>query len=106
GIDGADDGADRSNLVASNFVSPGYFEALGIPLRAGRYIDETDRAETVRAIVLNESMARAHFGESDPIGRRIALSTNGQNWPEPYEIVGVVADSRDLGMGRDGVHTF
>lgn len=105
-IDGADDGADRSNLVSSNFVSPGYFEALAIPLLAGRYIDETDRAETVRAIVLNESMARAHFGAADPIGRRIALSTNGQNWPEPYEIVGVVADSRDLGMEREGVHTF
>jgi putative ABC transport system permease protein len=105
-IDGGDESGNRSHLAAANFVSPGYFKTLAIPLRSGRYIDQNDRAGSVPAIVLNESMARAHFGETDPVGRRISFSQDGQTWLPWQEIVGVVADSREYGMEREGVHTY
>jgi putative ABC transport system permease protein len=99
---------DRTHLAAANNVSAGYFELLGIPLVAGRYFDETDNAGARSVVILNESMARAHFGDSDPIGRRIAFTPDFQHvfalaW---HEIVGVVADSKEYGMNREGVHTF
>ena len=99
---------DRTHLAASNHVSDDYFELLGIPLLAGRYFDETDLAGSRDVVILNESMARAHFGDTDPIGHRIAFAPDFQHvfsfaW---HEIVGVVADSREYGMGRDGLHTF
>lgn len=105
-VDENDDTGDRSFLAAANFISPGYFETLGIPLVTGRYIDDTDREGTRPVVVLNESMARAHFGDVDPVGRRISFSTDGQNWQPWLEIVGVVADSREYGMDREGVHTY
>jgi putative ABC transport system permease protein len=64
-------------------------------------------------VILNESMARAHFGDADPIGRLISFSNDQnairggnvgpRNW---LEIVGVVADSREYGMDHQGVHTY
>jgi predicted permease len=99
---------DRTHLAAANNVSAGYFELLGIPLLSGRYFDESDGAESADVVILNESMARAHFGDTDPIGHRIAFAPDFQNvfafaW---HEIVGVVADSREYGMDQQGVHTF
>ena len=99
---------DRTHLAAANNVSAGYFELLGIPLLAGRYFDASDVAGTQPVVILNESMARAHFGDTDPIGRRIGFAPNFSNvfqfaW---HEVVGVVADSREYGMDRAGLHTF
>src|SRR5690606_12769898 len=52
-LDGNEDDGNRSFMAAANFVSPGYFETLEIPLLAGRYIDSTDREETREVVVIN-----------------------------------------------------
>jgi predicted permease len=70
-------------------ASPGYFEALGTPLLAGRAIDTRDiRRERGEpgAIVINHAMARRYFGNGDPLGQAI-----GSKWT----IVGVVGDVPD-----------
>jgi len=103
------DGGDRSHLSVSNNVSVRYFETLGIPLVAGRYFDERDRGSAPDVIILNQSMARAHFGDADPIGRRVSITHEAQPWLAPnrwYEVVGVVADTREHGVEHEGVHTF
>jgi putative ABC transport system permease protein len=108
-IDESADADERSHLATSNNVSPGYFETLGIPLIEGRTFDWTDQASSPDVIVLNESMARAHFGDDEAIGRRISLGSDAQPWfrsNQWYEVVGVVADSRDSGMDSEGAHTF
>jgi hypothetical protein len=81
---------------------------LEIPLMAGRYLDETDRQGSRPVIVLNRSMAEAHFGDTDPIGHFIAVVPDYQNIfsPAEFEIVGVVADSKEYGVDKDGIHTF
>lgn len=105
-IDGVQDGGDRSHLISSNNVSPGYFETLGIPLVAGRYFDDRDHEDAPDVIILNQSMARAHFADTDPIGHTIAFSQDGRQFQRWYEIVGVVADSRDQEIDAEGGHTY
>jgi putative ABC transport system permease protein len=66
-----------------------YFRALQIPLRGGRLFDAGDGADTPRVYVISEQMARALYGENDPIGRRLTLENGASG-----DVVGVVADVR------------
>ena len=79
-----------SGNVQWRWVSAGYFESLGIPIRRGRAFAEEDRQPGVSHIVVNETLARRVFGGDDPIGRRIGRST----------VIGVAADVRNLGPER------
>lgn len=62
-------------LAIYNRASPGYFEALGTPLRAGRPFREGDGEDVA---VVSESLARRHLGAGDPIGATLLLDTRGQ----------------------------
>ncbi len=80
------------NSVDVNHVSAEYFETLGIAVKRGRPFHESDRQSAVKVALLNESAARFFFGERDPVGAKIRILHPPIE--EPYEIVGVVADSR------------
>jgi len=60
-----------SGSVKWRYVSVGYFEALGIPIRRGRSFSDADRAPGVRNVVVSESLARRLVGDGDPIGKRL-----------------------------------
>ena len=76
-------------------ATPGYFEAMGIPLRSGRALSATDDAGAAAIAVINEAAARAYWPGTDPIGRQIGFgSPEGIAW---RTIVGVVGDVRQLG---------
>jgi putative ABC transport system permease protein len=87
---------DRYILAAYRAVSAGYFESLGIPLKRGRLFTDRDRQGMPRIIVINETMARQHFGHENPLGQGIQLGATPDPDPRfPYmEIVGVVGDVR------------
>jgi hypothetical protein len=72
---------------------PEYFEVMGIPLLQGRGFAATDTAKSPRVAVLGQRLARAAFGEADPIGRRFGFGPVADA-EEDWEIVGVVADAR------------
>jgi putative ABC transport system permease protein len=78
-------------------VTPDYFRALGIPLRAGREFDTRDRADAPAVIVVTESWARTFFpGERNVVGKVI-----GQGGSEKQStIVGVVGDVRHDGLDQ------
>ncbi|MEJ2205171.1 MAG: ABC transporter permease [Gemmatimonadota bacterium] len=78
-------------VLAFKHVLPGYFEALDIPLLQGRRLADTDRTGAPAVVVINETLARRHWPDSDPIGRQLILSSG------PREVVGVVGDTRDNG---------
>ena len=84
------EGVDASERPSAswNRVSPRYFETVGTPLLRGRAFDQRDRAGSPLVAVVSQSFAKRHFGDADPIGRRI-----GQTVPE-IEIVGVVGDAK------------
>ena len=84
----------RDNLAADwQVVTPGYFEALGTPLRGGRTFTDADRADTLLVIVINETMAKKYWPGVDAIGRRMRMG--GSEW---ITVVGVVADIHHRGL--------
>ena len=54
-------------------VSPGLFEALGIPLLRGRVFSDQDRLDTQHVVVVNQRFAELYFPESDPLGERLDI---------------------------------
>jgi putative ABC transport system permease protein len=84
------DPADRRTAM-NRTVLPGYFEALEIPLLAGRVIEETDRENSPLVAVINQTMARIFFSGADPVGKRIVVDLGRE---VTAEIVGVVGDVR------------
>jgi predicted permease len=87
---------ERSGLTASlRFVTPGYFAVMGIPLRLGRDVAESDTSEALAVAVVSESLVRRHWPGQDPIGRRFTFSFRER------VVVGVVADVRVRGVERE-----
>ena len=74
-------------------VDPGYFAALQIPRIRGRYFRNDERLDRTRIAIISESIAKQYFPGEDPIGRHVSISNEGPQ-AQPYEIVGVVGDTR------------
>jgi predicted permease len=70
-------------------ADPGYFQAMGIPLKRGRTFSSSDRLDKARLVIISESMARQFFKGEDPLGQRIKFGGEHN-----YEIVGIVGDVR------------
>jgi putative ABC transport system permease protein len=81
-------------------ITADYFRALGIPLRAGRAFNATDRSGSEPVAIVNETLARQFFQGADPIGRRMRLE-DGENVPREVQIVGVAGDVRHFGLERE-----
>ena len=89
---------DEGNLPDQSWqmVSADYFNTLGLAMLRGRSFDERDAATTQPVAVINETMARLHWPDADPIGARINTGLDGQGvW---VEVIGVVADTRNEGL--------
>jgi putative ABC transport system permease protein len=80
-------------------VTPGYFGALGIPLREGRDFTEADRVGAPGAVIVNRTLARQVWSNQDPVGQRILLGGGGVDsvW---RTVVGVVGDVRHRGLSE------
>ena len=97
-VEGREGGEVGGNL---RIITTGYLEALGIPVRLGRSLQESDvAAGATPVVVVNETFARRVFGTASPLGRRISGWTAGDE-PEWREIVGVIGDVRASGRDRD-----
>ena len=85
-------------------VGAAFFDALSIPVRQGRRFDARDRRGSVPVAMINETAARRWWSGKHPIGQHIHI---GQPVvpdladPNPREIVGVVADVREQGLGQE-----
>jgi predicted permease len=79
------------------FVSPGYFDTLGIPLVAGRDLTWADTYNRVSVALISANLASEYWPTpSEALGKRIRLRST-DDW---REIIGVVGDVRDDGMDR------
>ena len=74
--------------VQNDTISPGFFDALGIPLLAGRDFTEQDTPQTVPVAIVNQDFARRFFSGGDPLGHRIG---GPGHWAT---IVGLAKDSK------------
>src|SRR5262249_22406896 len=73
-------------------VTPGYFGAIGMPLKRGRDFNAQDNEKAAGVVIVNETFARRYFPNRELIGRRI--TANGQP-DRPLEIAGVVGDVKN-----------
>jgi putative ABC transport system permease protein len=71
-------------------VSPGFFSTLRIPLLQGRDFNESDRRESQGVIVIDETLARRHWPNESPLGKRLTVTGD-----RPRTIVGVVGAVRN-----------
>jgi uncharacterized membrane protein len=90
-----------------NFVSPGYFPLLRIPVAQGRIWDEAENHSAAHLAVINQTMAKLYFPNGDALGRSlrvpdmkealpfVATAQDSDSW---LQVVGVIADKRDDGL--------
>ena len=76
-------------------VTPGFLDAMQIPLMRGRFVSADDRRGGHRIAVINQALAEKHFGAGNPLGRRIRVSQGDNAW---REIVGVVGNVKQEGL--------
>jgi putative ABC transport system permease protein len=88
----------ESPVVNFRFVDPGYFKALGMTLRQGRLFEMADRSHPVA--VINERTAAAVWPRQNAVGRKFH---RGGPDPPVCEVIGIVSDTREVGLQKDPV---
>ena len=101
---------DSRNVIDSRLriVSPGYFDAMGIPIVRGRALTSEDRRGNLKVMVISEALAEAAFPGQDPIGRRLACceaAADGKS-PDYKTVVGVARNVRSRGLGEAPLPEF
>jgi len=94
------------SVVSPNelFVTSGYLDALGVPLKRGRLFAESDTATSPPVIILDEQLARRFWPGQDPIGRRVYKPTRPEDVARPgpdvvyRQVVGIVGDVKMKGL--------
>jgi hypothetical protein len=84
-----------------NQVSPDYFRVLGIPLRAGRFFNDSDGKGSQPVVIIDETFAQHYFPGEDPIGKHIKGEFSRGEGKTSREIVGVVGGARYWTVSRE-----
>jgi predicted permease len=83
-------------------ATPGYFEAMGIPVVQGRAFTEGDGASAPRVVVLSETAVRRYFAGEEPLGQEIVTGMRGLDGQNAGGlVVGVVGDVKDHGLDTE-----
>jgi predicted permease len=81
--------------AVTNVVTPGYFEALRVPLLQGRTFERRDSTTAQPVAIISRSMARAYWPNEDAVGRRLRLAEGDE--PTPWlTVIGMVEDIRPM----------
>ena len=96
-LDGPQAAAGRTATTSATYVSPGFFGAMKIPVRAGRTFTESDRQGSAPVLIVSDAFVRMYFEGENPLGRRISVAGAQR------EIVGQVGDVQVRpGWGNNG----
>ncbi len=85
-------------FAALTAISPDYFRTMAIPLITGRTFTTHDRPPSPTPAILNALLARKYFAGQNPVGKRLRFGAPGSEW---IAIVGVVGDTRNMGINED-----
>lgn len=100
-VDERPEAEETRTRVSLNFVSPGYFETLRVPFKAGRDFSMQDVGRP-RVAIINEAMAGHYFPGGDAVGKYFRVDPDkrfgGWKGEEPYEVIGVVANSKNVDL--------
>jgi predicted permease len=102
-VDGQPKPASQSEMSMALVyrVEPGYLAAMGIPLKRGRFFTDQDDERSQSVCVIDEVFARKHFGDADPVGKRIL-----QEGQDPQQIIGVVGHVKQWSIDSDEQETL
>ncbi|HEY9404091.1 MAG TPA: ABC transporter permease [Pyrinomonadaceae bacterium] len=95
----------QESVAGVHTVSHNYFQAMGIPLLAGRAFTSADAQGAQPVIIINHAMARRLFADEEPLGKRIKFSDDPKvPWKQ---IVGVVGNMKHNGIDvEDQMETY
>jgi putative ABC transport system permease protein len=102
------------SLISPNYsqVTPGYFEAMGIPLLRGRRFDSRDTDSSMRAVIVDQRLAERFWPDQDPVGRRMWQPASAEDLVAPgpnavwHTVVGVVGPVKARGLARESVGMY
>ncbi len=78
-------------------VSPGWFDTMRVPLRAGRAFNTGDQPQSAPAVIVNESFAHQYWPNANPLDQHVTVGRR----PVPAQVVGVAADVKNKGLEQD-----
>jgi putative ABC transport system permease protein len=82
-----------------DIITPDFFQVLQVPLLRGRSFSDRDGADGQRVAIINETAAKMHWPNEDPLGKRFKFGDPADDSPWTT-IVGIVADTRRAGVDR------
>jgi putative ABC transport system permease protein len=84
----------EDRVAIYNVVNSGYFRSLNIPVLEGRVFTDADARDSQPVVIINDTLARRHWPEESPIGKKLKLPADKQ----PREVVGVIATVKRSGL--------
>ncbi len=90
----------RPGLAEHRAVLPGYFEAMEIPILAGRDVENNDVTGSPFVLVISETMARGLFPDQNAVGRQVAVDVGGAE-PAIAEVIGVAGDVHTYALDQE-----
>jgi predicted permease len=91
-------GTERDRIALEDYVGPGYFDVIGIPILTGRGIEKQDTPTSTRVAVVNEAMVKHFYGGNNPIGRQFMID-DAAELSRPFTIIGISRNAKDHGSG-------
>jgi putative ABC transport system permease protein len=85
-------------LVGQRVISPDYFATMHTPFLAGRDFSTRDAQGAPKVAIVNQALATRYFPSENPLGKRIKIDEDGEEW---QTIVGIAASMRHSGLGAD-----
>jgi putative ABC transport system permease protein len=82
-------------------ATPGFAEALRIPVKKGRFVNEQDLPSSPQVVVVDEEMVRRYWPNTDPIGKRIYFDPPSGQPIQYIEVVGVVGHAKQEGLDAE-----
>jgi macrolide transport system ATP-binding/permease protein len=89
-----------STRTLANYVSPGYFQTVGVPLLRGRTFTRPEAESGAPVAIVSASAARSFWPDEDPLGKRVKIDINFKGQFSEFEVVGVAKDVRTANLSR------
>jgi len=87
------------------YVSPGFFQTMGLRLREGRIFEQKDIEKPTNVMVVNEAFAKRYLAGRDALGATVVLGVLSAS-PDRFPVVGVVSDAHEVGVDAEAEPEF
>jgi predicted permease len=94
-------GVDGNRNAGNVIATPGYIEAMGIPLLRGRAFEQRDTRESEGVAIVNAALAELAWPGESPIGQRLTMGWESGDEPNVRTVIGLVGDVRHGGLNED-----